>query len=366
MSVRDSILIVADGLPAGGTERQIVEMLRGFEGHPHFRVGLCILRRGGQREPQARKHAGFIAEYPKGFWAEPWALLSFVQWIKKEKVQVLHSFGARSDWVSILAAKLSGAAVINGSIRSARPRLNRIDIVCRLSMPWADRIIANSRAGLDAFGLQRHPKAKVIYNGIDFRRFRRWQSTDAEPGRICMVANFSRKKDQPSLIKAVEMVRQKQPQVKLTLVGRGGKRLAYCKALIRERRLDHVVEIVSDCNDPEPLIAKSELGVLVTSLENHGEGISNAIMEYMALGKPVLANNSGGNREVILDHVTGLLIDDNNPRTIASALNFLLERPEQMREMGRRGKSRIRERFDIESMISSYEALYRDVLQKDG
>ena len=362
MSKRAKILIVVDALPAGGTERQIVELFRGFKGKDGFMLGLCVLKPGGHREMEARRYAHFSIPVRQRFEADLWTCFSLLRWVRRYQINLFHSFGARSDWVALILSKLVGKPVINGSIRSARPKLNRIDLASRLSMPWADWVVSNSYAGLAAFGLSEFKKASVIHNGIDPGRFDQWKDEQGEPGRLCMVANFSRKKDQASLILALLLIRKKIRSIKLTLVGRGERRLETCRNLIRKLGLYDVVDFITDCNCPERYIAESQIGILISSLEIHGEGISNAMLEYMAMGKPVIATDCGGNREVVSDAVTGILISDNSPQTIAGAVIWLLEHPETMKRMGRLGRKRVYERFNIKQMTRSYEKLYNSLL----
>ncbi|MEA3438537.1 MAG: glycosyltransferase, partial [Thermodesulfobacteriota bacterium] len=208
-SKRAKILIVVDALPAGGTETQIVELFRGFKEKKGFILGLCVLKSGGHREMEARRYAHFCLPVRQHFEADVWTCFSLLKWARRHKIDLFHSFGARSDWIALFVAKLVGKPVINGSIRSARPKLNRIDLASRLSMPWADWVVSNSYAGLAAFGRSEFKKASVIHNGIDPGRFDQWRDVQGEPGRLCMVANFSRKKDQACLILALPLILRK-------------------------------------------------------------------------------------------------------------------------------------------------------------
>lgn len=357
-----------DALPAGGTERQIVELLKGFHKCKKLQFGLCILKPGGDREKEALRYSHFRLPVCQRFIGDLRPFNKLIKRALRYRVTLIHTFGARSDWIGLFAAKILKVPLINGSIRSARPKLNRIDIASRLSMPWANWIIANSRAGLTAFGLKNSKKASVIYNGIDNKRFVDWADVPVRITNLCMVANFSRKKDQASLIRALPLICKEIPNVRLSLVGRGTKRLTECKQLVKRLGLNDLVDYFENANTPESIIADCGIGVLISTLGVHGEGTSNAILEYMALGKPVVATDCGGNREVISDGKNGFLIHDNSPRSIAEALLKLLKYPEKAKKMGEQGKKRVVTHFGIEKMLHSYEIIYSRILSgyKDG
>jgi len=86
-------------------------------------------------------------------------------------------------------------------------------------------------------------------------------------------------------------------------------------------------------------------------------------MEYMALGKPVVATDKGGNNEIVEDGRTGYLIPENRPKIIADAILKLLQNPERAKRMGKLGRERITQSFNIDRMIDEYEILYHRILK---
>jgi glycosyltransferase involved in cell wall biosynthesis len=96
----------------------------------------------------------------------------------------------------------------------------------------------------------------------------------------------------------------------------------------------------------------------IAVLTTRGEGISNSIMEYMALGKPVIATDCAGNREIIEDGVSGFLIRPADVRGLAAKINHLLQDEGKRSRMGQAGALRIQKDFSLEKMISTYCRLY--------
>jgi glycosyltransferase involved in cell wall biosynthesis len=111
-------------------------------------------------------------------------------------------------------------------------------------------------------------------------------------------------------------------------------------------------------SDVESIINAFDIGILLTDLERHGEGISNSIMEYMAAGKPVIATDGGGTREIVIDGETGFLVPQKSPERVAETIDKLLNDDELRRNMGLMGKQMIQREFNIHRMTSEHVELY--------
>ncbi len=94
-------------------------------------------------------------------------------------------------------------------------------------------------------------------------------------------------------------------------------------------------------------------------LSSLGEGISNAILEAMATGLPVIATRVGGNSELVRDGLSGRLIEPRRPDALAEALTAYLDDPRLAGAHGAAGRERVVEDFGLERMLAGYTALYR-------
>jgi glycosyltransferase involved in cell wall biosynthesis len=92
------------------------------------------------------------------------------------------------------------------------------------------------------------------------------------------------------------------------------------------------------------------------------EGLSNALLESMAAGRPVVATRVGGTPEVVLDGETGLLVPPRSAEALARAIGTLLDDPDLARRLGEQGRRRIEERFSLERMVRETEAFYASLL----
>jgi len=357
------LLILADGMPVGGAERQIVELLKGLKRRRNFFIAIGVLVKGGALESEAIRYSDFFLPLPQNFQFDLSFVLSVYKLAKKHHIDLIHTVGIISDIAGLFVSKTLHIPYINGSMRSAPPRLNHRDIINRCCMPFANMAVANSYAGLQAFKMLKHPRTQVIYNGVDLSRFQNVKPVKQIVPSICMVGNFTKRKDQASLIRSLPLIRQEFPKIRLLLIGKKRKKYAVCHHLIKSLGLAASVDIISDTDHPEPYILGSHVTALITNTKIHGEGISNAIIEYMALAKPVVASDCGGNKEIVEHGKTGYLITANTSKIISGSILKLLYNPEKAKRMGALGKKKFFSQFGLERMIDEYEGLYRKLLK---
>ena len=101
-----------------------------------------------------------------------------------------------------------------------------------------------------------------------------------------------------------------------------------------------------------------DIGVLST----FGEGISNALMEFMALGIPVVATDAGGTVELIEHNVSGCLISLSNPKQLAESIVRLVDNKSERVRLGSHAKATIRSKFGFEEMVDSFYTEYKNIV----
>ena len=113
-------------------------------------------------------------------------------------------------------------------------------------------------------------------------------------------------------------------------------------------------------------IRASHVGLLMSAPAELAEGCPNSIMEYMACGLPVVCTDSGGNREVVLEGRTGLIVPPLDPSAVVNALRILAQDPETARRFGQAGRERIRTAFSTREMVAKTVSVYESVLRERG
>ena len=115
------------------------------------------------------------------------------------------------------------------------------------------------------------------------------------------------------------------------------------------------IKFLGQRKNVEEIVETFDVGVLSTFTE----GISNSIMEYMALRKPVVATEGGGTKELVVDGETGFLVPPKNPDALAAKIEYLLDNPEIARHMGDAGEARLRRKFSTARMVEETVELYK-------
>jgi sugar transferase (PEP-CTERM/EpsH1 system associated) len=195
----------------------------------------------------------------------------------------------------------------------------------------------------------------TIKNGIDLSRFR---SVGPDPaGPVVTVARLSPEKDVANLVTAVALAAKQGPELRVVVAG-GGPCLAELQQLAAELGVADRMTFLGEVGDVPALLAGARMFVL----PSRSEGIPLTALEAMACGLPVVATRVGGLPEVVDDRVTGLLVPPGDPAALANALVAIWEDPEGGERMGRAGRRRAEERFDVRRMVAEYEALYAEGL----
>jgi glycosyltransferase involved in cell wall biosynthesis len=147
------------------------------------------------------------------------------------------------------------------------------------------------------------------------------------------------------------------PDVRFLIIGDGGLKKQLMDLSSNLGVSKNVMFLGFRSDIPELL---SVMDVLV--LASLREGFSNAILEAMAAMKPVVATNVGGNPEVIIDGVTGLIVPPKDPHSMAQAILNLLQNEDLAQQMGEAGRRRVENHFTIDVITQKYIQLYDSLL----
>ena len=357
----DPILLAVDRMAMGGTERQVLELLRGLKQSRRFAVVLSILDHGGELDAAAGDASETVLRVTRKARFDWTPAVSMTWHARRAGIRLIHAIGWLSGMAGLAAAHCLRVPILNGSVRAAPPRLERRDRISRWCARRSDWIVANSEAGLRAYGLRGHPHAQVIPNGLDLARFAEAAAAPTRPDRptVCMVANFSDWKDHATVIRAMTRVRNALPECQLVLVGADRGTLAANQRLAAELGVSSAIQFVTGEVNPHRTIASSHVCVLASA----SESFSNAILEYMALARPVVATDTcGDTASLIRDSAAGLLVPHGSPASLADAVISLLVNPARARQMGEAGRRQAGS-FSATRMVAAYEELYARLLR---
>jgi glycosyltransferase involved in cell wall biosynthesis len=363
------VLHIIDSLVGGGKERQFVELLKALKLAPDVEPYAVVM--SDVIEYDEFHTAGVqITVLPrrKRYDLSIFSRLHAV--MRSFRPDIVQSWNSMCSVYAAPLAKLSGAKFIDGFVRAAADNRDMRDpdyFRSRLTLPLTDLVVANSRAGLRAYSIP--PRQGVcIYNGFDPARIgnlidpqtvRRSLGVET-PHVVGMVASFSYFKDYDTYFSAAEQICAQRDDVTFIAIG-AGPRFADYQARYPEAKFPRIL-LLGRRPDVESIVNILSIGVLTSNTDTHGEGISNAIMEYMALGKPTVATDCGGNNELIVEGETGYLIAGRDVGGLSNRVGRLLGDAVLTRALGEAGRRRIADAFGLERMTADYVALYRDLV----
>ena len=358
------VVHVIDSLNSGGKERQCVELLKGLSAAGDLASELIILATGAFYEGLHALRDVRVTHLPRYFRKDVSIVLRLAGRCRDVRPDVIAAYDSMSAALAAPVARLVGARFVNAMIQDAPREISRKVRTRRLlSFPLSDAIVANSQAGLVAYGAPAD-RGRVIRNGYDVARLRHLRSPRTvrdELGLgdrrvIGMVANFSTLKDQPTFIRAAETLLATRRDLVFVMIGDGALKAA-CERQPAPAHREHIL-FLGARTDVESVVNVFDVGVLATFTE----GISNAIMEYMALGKPVVATRGGGTPEIVTDGETGWLVDERDPAGLAERIGRLLADEDLRGRMGRAGQARLTREFTLERLASAHRSLYEELL----
>ena len=365
------IFHIIDSLGRGGKERRLVELLKGIRESEEVKCELGLMSNEIDY-PEIHDLDIKIHYLIRNWRKDPRIFTSMYRLCKKGKPDIIHSWESMCSIYALPTARLLGIKFINAMITDARERLQPFSKSCvrsKLTFPLSDMIVSNSFAGLRSY---RPPpnRSCCIHNGFDMSRLTHIRSTEEIRQRfdiktekvVGKVASFSEFKDYGLYIESAQKILSKRDDVTFLAVGNGNK-LRECKSLVRPEFKDKI-RFLGKQDDVESIINIFDVGVLCTNWRVQGEGLSNSIMEYMALGKSVVANDTGGTKELVLDGRTGFLVKPGSLTEMTERIVELLDNSGLSFSMGQAGRKRVAEDFNLEKMTRSYINLYRKIMGK--
>lgn len=364
--------MVIDALNRGGKERRMLELIKGLKNRPeNFDIYLICLTDIVEYkyvydlpirfEIIKRKHKKDLS-----------IVFKLRKIIASFRPDIIHSWSTMASIYLSFSSLFGKTPLINGVLADAYAGLGLSDkhyLRVKLTTPFSDVFVSNSQAGIRAYKTPLH-KSVCIYNGIDFGRFENLRPVAEVEKEILggpknertvlgMVAGFDDRKDFGTLIEvAVKMCLTRKDLV-FVLVG-NGPLLEPLRNKVPSALLDKQIIFTGKRADIESIIQIMDIGLLIT----YYEGISNAIIEYMAMGKPVIATAGGGTEELVKDNVNGFLVAQKNAAQIEEKIYLLMNDRKMMINMGQEAYQWVRQQFDIGERTNDYVRLYQKLLNR--
>jgi len=358
------LFLMTDSFETGGSERQFANLARSLN-PAAFRVSLsCIQRRGAFLDG-----LGYVPEFPLGGslygLKSMWTRLRLAQYLQRNNIAISHSFDFYTNLTLIPAAKFAGVPVVIGSQRQLGDLLGREKSRAQAAMfGWCDVVVCNSQAAANQLIEQglRESRVVVIGNGLHASAFA--ETPPAIPRRrgvlrVGMIARMNtRSKNHKLLLRAAARLCRKFDDLEVLLIGDGPLRPELEREAESLGLKDHVL-FLGDRQDIPAILASLDVSVQPSS----SESLSNALLESMAAGVPVVASRVGGNPELVGSD-RGMLVAPEDDKALADAIERILCDAAMRVDLGRNAKQFVRANFTMEHIVKRYQQLYADLLEK--
>ena len=372
--MRTKILFVIDGLEFGGGERVFLQLAAGLR--DRYQVFVASMS-GGIFEHELKQLG--IKNYPVDMSRR--ISLKPIRQIKKiirnNKIDLLHSQGARADFFARIAGRLAGVPHIFCTI--AMP-VEGFDVgllhkkiyrfMDQLTERYVERFIVVSdslkQTLVKGRGIPAHQVVR-IYNGIELSQYHpnveygNLRSEWGIPQEIPLIGAIGRmvwQKGFEYLIECVPEIVRAYPNAKILIVGDGPLK---DKLKVKSEKLKVADKIIfaGFRSDIKEILSAIDVLVIPSLLE----GFPMITLEVMAMAKPIVATNIDGITEQITDGVDGILVPPKNPSVLAKAVIRVLNDKETARTMGLSARKKVEQEFSVEKMVAETEKVYMSLLR---
>ena len=366
------ILFVSTGLAYGGAETQLKE------------VAIRLKQRGwGVRVVSLLPPAAYVEELQQaGIHVDslqmrrkvpdPRALLRLARIIREERPDVVHAYMFHANLIARFVRLLAPVPVLVCSIRSLREGGWFRERAYQVTDWLADITTHVSQRGLERYvcaGVVPVHRIEYIPNGVDLSRFapnpqerpqKRHTMNLHENFVWLAVGRLEAPKDYPLMLNAFHQVYRQFPQARLLIIGDGMLRLAL-ERQIADIELVNAVQLLGIRQDVPDWMRIADAYVMSSAWE----GMPNVLLEAHASGLPVVCTDVGGCAEIVQHRVSGFLVPPGDADALAQAMIQMMSLSEAERQaMGQAGRAHVMANFEIEQVVSRWEALYCEWIER--
>ncbi len=365
------ICYVIGQLSRGGAEKQLYELVKGID-RERFSPVVIGLSSGGFWTGEFRKLNIQVIELQRRKNREFTRLFRLIKLFRIIKPDIVHTYLFSANSYGRIAAIIAGVPVIIASERSlpetGKDKTGYQVFLDKILAFFSHGIICNSIKAsetlIDKYSFDAK-KVFTVHNAINTVDFLKGTELDSQRkiarkvvgtvGRLHSSKNYRLFLDMARIV----LENSEPGSLKFVVIGDGDLRNELERYAQQSGIAENVV-FTGESDDVFPLLQTMDVFVM-TSLY---EGLSNAIMEAMLAGLPVVATDVGGNRELVINGETGFLCPSNDASSLAEKVTGLLGNERDAGQMGDKGKKRIIMEFKVEKMVRETEEIYMGFLNR--
>lgn len=366
---RIRILHLITELEPGGAENLLLNICRGLN-KEKFNLIVGYISGPGTQATEFRRAGVRLVDLSRRGKIDPLLLFKLFFLVRKERIQIVHTHLVHASIVGRIAAKLAGVKTILTTRHYAYAEKERSLIY------WLERktthfnrfTIAISQAVKDYLVRNENyddRRVTVIYNAVDLNILDSNAIPEISTGHDgCLIASVGRlhpQKGFETLLKSMPQVIREFSSVKLIIIGDGIQR-KYLEGLCFDLQISEQVIFLGRKTPAEVLGYLKNIDLFV--LASNWEGFGLALIEAMALRKPVVATKVEGICEIVEDGQTGFLVPPAQPQTLSCRIIQLLRDEPLAKRMGIKAREKVEQNFSIKVMVNKLDKFYRELLKE--
>jgi glycosyltransferase involved in cell wall biosynthesis len=374
--LKPNVLQLVGSFHQGGSEHQAIQLTQLLRASDRYHIHLaCLSPEGALRQQVEETGLKDIPSFPLSSFYDYNAvkqLTRFRNFVRAHSIDIVQThdfytniFGMTASTAARVGVRIAAKRETAGMRTGAQLKAEK------LAFKLSHAVVANSEAVKTALlkdGVDQQ-KIATIYNSLDLSRLTTRSDFDRDEALsrlalpqgkklVTIVANLRHAvKDHPTFLRAAGLVRREVADAAFVLAGEGELTESMQK-LAGELGIAGDVFFVGRCERVNELLALSDVCVL----SSVAEGFSNAILEYMGAGRPVVATDVGGAREAIREGVTGFIVPPQDPEAMAKRIVELLKNPVRAVAMGQAGRRVVEDQFSCAAQLRRTEELYERLL----
>jgi glycosyltransferase involved in cell wall biosynthesis len=375
------LVMIITGLGTGGAELMLKRLIEGLDPRKYL-ISIISLTSGGELSEKIR--ANGIDVYELGMNPKITSIAKFVQLVRilrRLRPNIVHTWMYHADILGGIAARIAGVkpliwCIRNGTISLTNTKTTTrraVQIGATLSRCLPSIIVSCSRTAIEYHAGMGYCRSKMVFipNGFDINRYKPNPAARAEvraeigasPSDLLvgLIGRYDPQKNHLGFIASARKIWQAVPSVRFVFVGTNvDTRNAQLGTALRLAGVDSITMLLGRRDDTERIMASLDL---LVSSSTYGEAFPNVIAEAMSCGVPCVSTDIGDAREIIGE--TGFVVPVGHEREFEERIIEVLRMdPADKEQLGAAATVRIREHYDLTTIVRLYDDVYRRVLNQ--
>jgi glycosyltransferase involved in cell wall biosynthesis len=368
------ITYLINSLSSGGAEMMLYRLLENLNRKTYIPEVITLIFLEGPIKKKIESLNITVTEIGMRSKLDICSIIRLGRYLYLNKPDILHTQLFAADIIGRVTGKIIGIKVIITSIRNIYYGGKFRDLLIKWTDKFALKTTFVCQDAADRYireGLVSETKAIVVYNGLDpetfslhlddheRRQLREKIGVQADIFLLLAVGSLSRQKGYKLLFEAIAILNKQNCEFYLLIAGEGDLREELQKHAAK-LGVKSKINFIGRSDNVASLMAAADLLVL-SSL---WEGLPGVVLEAMASSLPVVATAVGGTPELVIDGITGYLVQPENPNDLAVKLRKVMGMNSvERKKMGEAGNKRVKEEFRVDRMNLAYENLYQSCLE---